>query len=33
VKDQVLTPAQVTARVNAYRAAGIAFTVTVPTAP
>ncbi|MFI5979728.1 cellulose binding domain-containing protein [Streptomyces sp. NPDC051555] len=30
VKDQVLTPAQVTAKVNAYRAAGTSFEDTVP---
>ncbi|MGW1321063.1 cellulose binding domain-containing protein [Streptomyces antibioticus] len=30
VKDQVLTPAQVTAKINAYRAAGTAFEDTVP---
>jgi hypothetical protein len=30
VKDQVLTPAQVTAKVNAYRTAGTTFEDTVP---
>ncbi|MER5728162.1 hypothetical protein ABT084_07340 [Streptomyces sp. NPDC002138] len=30
VKDQLLTPAQVTAEVNAYRAAGTSFEDTVP---
>ena len=30
VKDQVLTPAQVTAKVAAYRAAGTTFEDTVP---
>jgi hypothetical protein len=30
VKDQVLTPAQVAAKVSAYRAAGTAFEGTVP---
>jgi hypothetical protein len=30
VKDQVLTPAQVTAKVNAYRDAGTTFEDTVP---
>ncbi|MFE6993570.1 hydrolase, partial [Streptomyces pharetrae] len=32
VKDQVLTPAQVDAKIAAYRSAGTAFEDTVPTA-